>query len=275
MRHAIIDRILRKRGQNMNMHLRMAVLDLDRTLLREDKRISDHTLRVLARCREKGVKIMIASARPMRTLAEYIAILRPDAMASANGAVIRAPGIERRFPLDREQAEGLLRLLVSAYPDLRVSAEIDDTLYANFDLHGWAHVRMDASFPKLPAGDILKILLTCTDEERQACVRGLLTQDMRATVADQKLMQIQSVRARKWNAVEIMAARWGISRAEIACFGDDWDDIEMLKNAGLGVAVENAIEPARAAADLICKSNEQDGPARVLARLIGKEAGAW
>ena len=68
--------------------------------------------------------------------------------------------------------------------------------------------------------------------------------------------------ATKWNAIQAVAGRMGIPIKDIAAFGGDYNDIELLRNCGTGVAVGNAIEEAKAAADEICASNEEDGVAR-------------
>ena len=59
----------------------------------------------------------------------------------------------------------------------------------------------------------------------------------------------------------------GDSPAQTVYFGDDHDDIEPLKRCGIGVAVSNAIEEAKAAADYVAESNDEDGVAKFLAKL--------
>ena len=63
------------------------------------------------------------------------------------------------------------------------------------------------------------------------------------------------------NALEAVAARFGIALADVIAFGDDHNDVEMLRACGMGVAVANAIDEAKAAADFICHTNDNDGPA--------------
>ena len=65
--------------------------------------------------------------------------------------------------------------------------------------------------------------------------------------------------ANKWEGLN---AHFGISTAGILAFGDDYNDIEMLKNAGIGVAVGNAIDEVKAVADYICDTNDNDGVAK-------------
>lgn len=68
----------------------------------------------------------------------------------------------------------------------------------------------------------------------------------------------------KWNAIKRLSTNFEVSSADIAAFGDDYNDIEMLQNCGIGVAVANALDEAKAAANFVCGSNDEDGVARWL-----------
>jgi len=51
-------------------------------------------------------------------------------------------------------------------------------------------------------------------------------------------------------------------------FGDDWNDIELLRNCGTGIAVANALNEAKAVADYVCASNDEDGVAKWLEEYV-------
>jgi hydroxymethylpyrimidine pyrophosphatase-like HAD family hydrolase len=68
----------------------------------------------------------------------------------------------------------------------------------------------------------------------------------------------------KSKAVAALAERWGVDRAEIAAFGDDSVDTELLRYCGIGVAMGNALDEVKSAADFICDTNENDGVAKWL-----------
>lgn len=254
--------------------IRMIAVDLDRTLLHGDGSVSDYTRGVLAQCRAVGMKLVIASARPMRTLRQYIELLHADGAAIGNGALVWTPEWEMQRPLDHGAAECFLARVMSAYPESTVSAEIDDTLYANFEIPAWNPTILE-NFAKLPQGNVRKVILTYVDEAHLARIRGMLEPGMRLSVANQKLIQVQSSEASKWSALCMLAKQWGIRQTEMACFGDDWDDLEMIERAGWGVAVANALESVKAVADEVAASNEQDGPAKALARYLRMEEETW
>ena len=247
--------------------IKMIAVDLDRTLLHSDGSVSAYTKRVLAQCRAAGMKLALASARPMRTMKPYVESLEADGAACCNGAYIWTMEEETHRSLDRGAAERFLRRVQDAYPESDISAEIDDTLYANFEIPQW-HPTLVPDWTHLPKGEVRKLLLTYAGEAHLGHVRTLLEPGMQLSVANGKLIQVQSSEAGKWNALSLLAARWGIQPTEIACFGDDWDDLEMISRAGWGVAVGNALPEVKAAADEVTASNDRDGVAKALERLL-------
>ena len=83
-------------------------------------------------------------------------------------------------------------------------------------------------------------------------------------VADGKLIQIMSTAATKWNGIKAMLEAVGVDRSDTVYFGDDNDDIEPIKNCGVGVSVSNAVDEVLEAADYITESNDMDGVARYI-----------
>jgi len=70
--------------------------------------------------------------------------------------------------------------------------------------------------------------------------------------------------ANKWNGVQKLAAYTGTDIGNIVSFGDDYHDVEMLRGCGIGIAVANAIDACKTAADRICGANDSDGVAKWL-----------
>jgi hydroxymethylpyrimidine pyrophosphatase-like HAD family hydrolase len=75
--------------------------------------------------------------------------------------------------------------------------------------------------------------------------------------------------ANKWTAIEWVSGQLNVPRERIAAIGNDINDIEMLSEAGLGIAMGNAIEEARAVADLHTLGNDEDGVAAAIEMLLG------
>jgi Cof subfamily protein (haloacid dehalogenase superfamily) len=68
----------------------------------------------------------------------------------------------------------------------------------------------------------------------------------------------------KWAAIELLAGDWGIGHEQICAVGDDVNDIDMIREAGLGVAMGNALPPVKAVADRIAPGHDEDGVAAVV-----------
>ena len=73
----------------------------------------------------------------------------------------------------------------------------------------------------------------------------------------------------KGTALEWLCNKKGISREEIIAFGDNYNDIEMIEYAGIGVAVGNAEESVKKSADYVCLTNYEDGVGRFLKDYLG------
>ena len=73
-------------------NIKMLVTDLDNTLLRTDKTISDYTAGILNKCRQNGIKVVFATARPKRVTIQYLEKIPADAVILHNGAVIYIGG---------------------------------------------------------------------------------------------------------------------------------------------------------------------------------------
>ncbi len=120
------------------------------------------------------------------------------------------------------------------------------------------------AFSQKSGMSFLKITLEAEDPEVvEAIAREFPELDM-LRYSGENLYRFADLEAEKWKALKTAAGHLGISTEDIAAFGDDTIDIEMLKNCGVGVAVENALETVKAAANQICPSNDSDGVARWL-----------
>ncbi len=248
--------------------MKAIITDLDRTLLRTDKTISDFTLQVLQKCHENGILIMAATARPERAIMDYHRQVHFDAMTVMNGAGVSIPGHEAEgYPIARESVKGILERLCEL-PDIILSLECGNEVYANIEIPIWNAIVFH-EFPKLPTvGPVYKILVSRENENIGPLVETLLTEDTYCTVANDNLVQIMNKQATKWNGIQMMLAACGIESEDAVYFGDDNDDIESLKNCGIGVAVANAIDAVKAAADVVVESNDEDGVARYIEREI-------
>jgi hydroxymethylpyrimidine pyrophosphatase-like HAD family hydrolase len=92
----------------------------------------------------------------------------------------------------------------------------------------------------------------------------MLTNELYAIITENQLLMVMNKNARKQNAIKEIAKHFGLTLFEIAAFGDDYNDIEMLRECGFGVAVANAIDEVKAAANYVCGDCDNDGVAKWL-----------
>lgn len=247
--------------------MRAVITDLDRTLLRTDKSISEYTLSVLEECRSRGILIMAASARPFRSIQKYHELIKFDALTTMNGAVVFLPHETLQFGISRESGEKILSELLN-FNDISLSIETDRGLYSNRDIPEWQPIVYDR-FPALPENTVLyKILASGNDSRLYKNIDDILTNDVYSTVAVEELVQIMSSEATKWNGIKKMLSYFGASPDDAVYFGDDNDDIEPIANCATGVAVANAIPAVLETADSVTSSNDSDGVARFIEKNI-------
>jgi Cof subfamily protein (haloacid dehalogenase superfamily) len=244
--------------------IRLIASDLDRTLLRDDKSLSEYSAGVLQRCRERGIKIVFATARPKNRIDILPFTDLADAAIVNNGSAIYVgQKLVHRFGISARSAGPLMQRLAAAFPGRRLSIEYGDLAYSNNALEGIWEAEIRYGFNDLPKMEADKIVLRAGPEDL-AAAEALLPGDCCAKLCENRLILITAKSAGKWNAIRAVAKDFGVSAAEIAAFGDDWNDLEMIQGCGAGVAVANALEEVKAAADFVCASNEEDGPAHWL-----------
>ena len=247
---------------------RAIIVDLDRTLLRTDKSISDHTRRVLRDWQESGATVFIASARPERAITEYRDALGVTSYVTLNGARTITPQGTMENELSGESAVAILTQL-GEIPGTVISLEAADGLYANVDIPIWQPIVTDRLADVANREGIYKVIASHPDltPEELALAVGEGPADVYYTVADKKLLQFMSRTATKWGGIKQMLAAAGIPAEQAIYFGDDHDDIEPIVQCGLGIAVANALPQVKARADDITDSNDEDGVAAYLRRL--------
>ncbi|MBD5487826.1 MAG: HAD-IIB family hydrolase [Lachnospiraceae bacterium] len=243
--------------------MKAIITDLDWTLLRSDKTVSEYTYTVLKKCHDQGIILMAATARPERAILTYQNKINFKAITTLNGARIILPHKIIENGILPSSAENILKKVIMI-PDIVLSLETGNGIFSNIPIPEW-NATVYSEFPSLPTESIIyKILLSSKDDNIQQEVKKALTADTYMTVAEGKLIQIMSTATTKWNGIKAMLKAVGLKQDEAVYFGDDNDDIEAIKNCGIGVAVSNAIDAVLDVADFITESNDLDGVARYI-----------
>ena len=247
---------------------RMILTDLDHTLLRQDGSISEKTLQVLAACRAKGIRFAIATARYWLGAERYIMQLRPDYAITTDGTLIHS-GEECIYSnaFSAEDTNRIVRHILETVPGAEITAACGKTVYWNS-----LHIAESEKLYKAVYCDYSSAL----EVQANKIATELPEERIAMEIAEKEDCKLQGYRGEKWYsfmpkgsgktvAIRVLSERSGIRLEDTVAFGDDLNDIEMLKMCGRGVAVANAIPQAQEAADEITLSNEEDGVAEWLA----------
>lgn len=250
---------------------RVAVFDLDGTLLRTDKTVSTRTRRALSDLEGMGVQLAVATARAPAMVQR----LAPPELARAtwithNGALAVREGRElfRQF-LQPGSLGRVVALAQTCIPVPLLCAEIDGRLVSSRDVtHLWGPGFEVVDFRSLQDGSIPKILLGLEDcPWFQAPLRETFGGQYQIDVTDGgAYAQIHAPGVTKDQALDRWFAQAGIRWDEVAAFGDDVTDSGMIGRARFGVAMGNAPEGVRSVAAHVCPTNDEDGLAIFLER---------
>jgi len=235
------------------------VTDLDDTLLRRDKTLSERTIHALRHCRAKGIKVILATGRGMSAKALIpfelfdSHILMNGAQAAIGGAavyerVIR-PEVFRPF-LQRMSGLGIC-----------AAAEINGVHFANFAVSSkWTRDYVLTDFKDL-SESAEKLYAVVDSAAKAGHVRASLPAGLYAHFTKDDLALITHHEATKHRALAAVLDAWSIPFADAVAFGDDSNDKEMLERCGIGVAMGNALAEIKETADGICGDCDSDGVA--------------
>jgi len=246
--------------------IRIIVTDLDNTLLRSDKSISDYTVEILLKCRLKGIKIAFATARSAQAAEKTLKRYKPDIFIGYGGAlVIAGEHTIRRFGIPADISYALIKQCLTE-PEIFAVAAVNESVALTNNLNVLAS--RDSSHYKY--ADFLTdynygyLKISVNASSPAAVVRIAANYPMcdMLRYTGENLYRFANRGAVKWNAVKAAADYYNAETGMIAAFGDDVNDLEMIRKCGAGVAVENAIDDVKKAAGHMCGANDDDGVAR-------------
>ena len=136
------------------------------------------------------------------------------------------------------------------------------------DLHHTLRVGMVASGARLP-GLSQRLRATFGDQVQLHHFAALQRPDENDSV---HVLEIFASGVDKWRGLSWLAHEHGIAPEQTAAIGDEINDLSMVRHAGCGIAMANAIEPLQAVSDHVVASNDEDGVAQALHQMID---GAW
>ena len=258
----------------MDKHL--ICLDLDGTLLTDEKKISPYTKDVLTTLKQQGHELMISTGRPYRASVPYYKELKMTTpVVNFNGAFVHHPTdfnfVNKHETLDLD----VTRAIAKKVPELNIKnivAEVKDNIY----IHYHDSVLFDAfkmGDPKISVGNLYDTLnedvtsiLVQAEESEMAHIRQTLD-ELFAEVIEQRrwgapypVLEIIKKGINKAIGVDYARDFLNIPQSRTIAFGDEDNDTEMLQYVEHGVAMKNATDDIRGISKYITeKNNNNDG----------------
>ncbi|MBP2241137.1 Cof subfamily protein (haloacid dehalogenase superfamily) [Cytobacillus eiseniae] len=262
----------------------LIALDLDGTLLKDNKTISERNKMVIQKAREQGHIVMIATGRPYRSSEMYYREMDLDTpIVNFNGAFVHHPKDANwgmyHSPLEVNVAKEIVEAC-NTFKFHNIIAEVIDDVYIHYhdekllDIFGFGN-------PNITTGDLRNYLnasptsmLIHTDEEHVKTIRDHLSAvhaeviDHRSWAAPWHVIEIVKLGLNKAVGLQKASDYFQIPPERIIAFGDEDNDLEMLDYAGYGVAMGNAIDQVKTTANKSTLSNEEDGVGVYLNELL-------
>ena len=274
----------------MKTDIRLIALDLDGTLLDSQKRLSARNEAVLRECMSRGIYIVPCTGRIWGGVPEFLRTLPGIHYAiTTNGAIVE--DVEKHEILDErklscDQAIDILELAGKfhtmydayvdgcAYGERRFLEHMDD--YAIPDAIQTMIRQTRQEVPDMvgkvrDAGlPVEKINYFFGDQQERVRARRELQErgDVIVSSSMDNNLEINAQGATKGEAILRLAKHLGLNREQTMGFGDGENDMTMIRMAGIGVAMGNAVEALKAEADYVTVTNDEDGVADAIEKLV-------
>lgn len=263
---------------------KLIALDMDGTLLKEDKTISKENFEAIKKAKEKGVKVVLSTGRPKKGIEKYLKELNlisdEDYCVTYNGSVIQNTGtgeiISKKlltcedahylYSLSKELDVNIHALTPSSCiaPKLSKYTELEFTMN-EIDFQEVDFVTLTDSTP------IVKIMFVDEPDKLSEAISKLPVEIYEKYTVVQSapfFLEFLDKTVDKGTGVKALADSLGINKNEVICIGDAGNDIHMIQYAGLGVAMGNAFSEVKKVANYITYTNEEDGVAHVINKFI-------
>lgn len=266
------------------MDYKMLFLDLDDTLLSSDLSISEENLNAIRRASEIGVKVVICTGRgifSVKHIAEQFKIEWDNCyiICLNGGAVYKGyPPALIKERLFNSKAAALIYETAKKYGiDVQIYRD-DKLILETMSERVKMYIdRLNADFMLVERimdyeGDIAKILLNGPNDvllKVEKELNKVLKDKFNVFFSNPNYLEFTGIGTTKGEAMAQLSQEIGISTDQTIAMGDSFNDISMLRAAGLGVAVRNAVDPLKAEADYITKNtHDESAVAEVINRYV-------
>lgn len=250
-------------------NIKAIVCDLDGTLLNSKKRISKENIEILNQKQQQGIKIYIATGRGAETF-NLIRGVNVDGIVLNNGMRVYYNNCQiYKETLEREKLKVFcnevkkLGIKLGVYKQIEenIPEEInDDVLDGGVFLYDGLPAQFDKLFVELE---------NCKNKEY---IEKKLPDEYYIIYTRDQYAFIMPRRVSKYTGVGKLLHRDGLDMSQVLVFGDDENDMDLIKESGIGIAMGNALEKIKGVADFVTKSNDENGIEYMIKNL---KVGEW
>ncbi|MDV4152103.1 sugar-phosphatase [Clostridium sp. AL.422] len=264
---------------------KLVAIDMDGTLLKEDKTISERTKNAIQSAREKGVTVVLATGRPIDGVSRYLEELNMysdnDYVLSYNGALIQKTKSKEavaKVALKGEDLHYLRKLSnelgvhIHAFSEEKGLITPKNSKYTEVEAHINNIEIHEMNIDNIPNDEVMIKVMMIDEPEILGPAMEKLPKEVyeKYTVVRSTpfFLEFLNKEVNKGVGVEMLAKHLGVKREEVMTFGDAGNDLHMIEYAGLGVAMANAFDEVKEAANYITDTNENDGVAKAIEKFI-------
>ncbi|MEY9096103.1 Cof-type HAD-IIB family hydrolase [Paenibacillus sp. RC84] len=239
---------------------KLVALDMDGTLLNEEKQVSPANREAIYAALEAGVTVIFSTGRGVQSALPYAEELKLETpIVSVNGSEVwKAPhDLLKRTLLDLD--------LVKRMYDLAIE---HDTWYWAYSVEGMYN--RDNWAEDITKPEWLKFGFYTENKESLEIIRGELARwgELEITNSHPDNLELNPKGISKASGIEEVCKLLGIEMSQVIAMGDSENDIAMIRAAGLGVAMGNAQDGVKRIADLVTVTNDEDGVAKIIQEYV-------
>ena len=244
---------------------KMIVMDLDGTLLTDNGCVSAYTLSILEKCKEKNIKIGIATARSEYSCKRYIEQIKPNFSIVNGGAVTFIENsIFRKEFISKEIAYKIITELYGKNDVGEIHFDTEDEKYTVCDQDMDPNILYKEKYKywninKKIEHDLQKIRLELFNKDIYLDLKEKFTECDIVEFRGEDWHMIKDKNATKIIGLKNIIRNMQITIEDVVAFGDDYNDIEMIIECGIGIAMKNGINEIKSKANFVCGKNNNNG----------------
>jgi len=260
---------------------KLIAIDIDDTLITDDKEVTPGTKAAIHQAVERGVHVTLATGRMYASASRIARQLELDVpIITYQGSLIKTALdgkvlYERHVPTDI--AEDLFRYC--AEHDLHIQAYHNDQLFAKkindklLDYCALSNVpyTIEPEIEKLASLPQTKMIIIDEPaflDELKPMFQARYGDRVHVTKSKPNFLEFIHPEGTKGHALRVLAEMFDCPLSSVIAIGDSWNDLEMLEAAGLGVAMGNAVPALKEVADYVTLSNNEEGVRHVLEKFV-------